>query len=71
MSVGEIAAAEIEGISGQGDSDVTVATPPLAAVPGVSFVVAKSKQASFNDYGLKWELSNKTGFFSPFTYQSA
>jgi len=25
----------------------------------------------FSDYGLKWEVSNKTGFFSPFSYQSA
>ena len=24
----------------------------------------------FNDYGLKWEVSNKNGFFSPFAYQS-
>jgi len=71
MSVGEIAAAEIEGIPGQDGSDVTVASAPFAAVPGVSFVVAKSKQARFSDYGLQWELSNKNGFFSPFTYQSA
>jgi hypothetical protein len=34
-------------------------------------VVAKSKQMKFNDYGLKWEVSNKNGFFSPFAYQSA
>ena len=34
-------------------------------------VVAKSKQMRFSDYGLKWEVSNKTGFFSPFSYQSA
>jgi hypothetical protein len=24
----------------------------------------------FSDYGLKWEVSNKNGFFSPFAYQS-
>ena len=71
ISVGEIAAAEIEGISGQDGSDVTVAGAPFVAVPGVPFVVAKSTQARFNDYGLKWELSNKNGYFSPFTYQSA
>ncbi|MBV8482173.1 MAG: DUF1326 domain-containing protein [Verrucomicrobia bacterium] len=71
MSVGEIAAAEIEAISGQDGSDVTVASAPFAAVPGVSFVVAKSKQARFSDHGLEWELSNKNGFYSPFTYQSA
>jgi hypothetical protein len=34
-------------------------------------VVAKSKQMRFSDYGFKWEVSNKNGFFSPFAYQSA
>jgi hypothetical protein len=34
-------------------------------------VVAKSKANRFNDYGLNWEVSDKNGFFSPFTYQSA
>jgi len=71
MRLGNIAAAEIEGLAGQDGGDVTVASPPFAAVPGVSFVVAKSKQMRFNDYGLNWEVSNKNGFFSPFTYQSA
>jgi hypothetical protein len=33
--------------------------------------VAKSKQMRFNDYGLSWEVSNKSGLFSPFAYQSA
>jgi Resolvase, N terminal domain len=52
-------------------NDVTVANAPFATDPGVPLVVAKSKQMRFSDYGLKWEVSNKTGFFSPFSYQSA
>lgn len=40
-------------------------------VPGFPAVVAKSKQMRFSDYGLKWDVSNKNGFFSPFAYQSA
>jgi hypothetical protein len=71
LRLGEIAAAEIEGLPGQEGGDITIAGPPLVAVPGVSLVVAKSKQTRFNDYGLSWEVSNKNGFFSPFTYQSA
>jgi hypothetical protein len=71
MRVGNIAAAEIEALAGQGTDDVMVDRPPFAAVPGVSFVVAKSKANRFNDYGLNWEVSDKNGFFSPFTYQSA
>jgi hypothetical protein len=32
-------------------------------------VVARSKQLSYHDHGLDWELSEKNGFFSPFAYQ--
>ena len=71
LRLGDVADAEIEGLPGQDGSDVTVASAPFAAVPGVPLVVAKSKQMRFSDYGLKWEVSNKNGFFSPFAYQSA
>ena len=71
LRMGEIADAEIEGLPGQDGGDVTIANHPFTAVPGFPAVVAKSKQMRFSDYGLKWEVSNKTGFFSPFAYQSA
>jgi hypothetical protein len=32
--------------------------------------VAKSTKMRFSDYGLKSEVSNKNGYFSPFAYQS-
>jgi hypothetical protein len=71
MRLGDVADAEIEGLAGQDGGDVTVAGAPFVPVPGVSFVVAKSKQMRFSDYGIQWEVSNKNGFFSPFAYQSA
>jgi len=71
IRLGDIAEAEIDGLPGPDGNDVTVANAPFATDPGVPLVVAKSKQMRFNDYGLKWEVSNKTGFFSPFSYQSA
>jgi hypothetical protein len=71
LRLGDVADAEIEGLPGQGDNDVTIGNHPFAAVPGFPAVVAKSKQMRFSDYGLKWEVSNKNGFFSPFAYQSA
>ena len=71
LRVGDVADAEIESLPGQDGSDVTVANVPFAAVPGVPLVVAKSKQMRFSDYGLKWEVSNKNGYFAPFAYQSA
>ena len=71
LRLGDVADAEIEGLPGQDGGDVTIASAPFAAVPGVPLVVAKSKQMRFSDCGLKWEVSNKNGFFSPFVYQSA
>ena len=71
MRLGDFADAEIEGLPGQDGGDVTIAGHPFAAVPGFPAVVAKSKQMRLSDYGLKWEVSNKNGFFSPFAYQSA
>lgn len=71
VRVGDVGDAEIDGLEGQGGNEVTVASAPFAAVPGVPLVAAKSKQLRFSDYGLKWEVSNKNGYFSSFAYQSA
>lgn len=71
MRVGDIANAEIEGLPGQDGGHATIAGHPFTIVPGFPAVVAKLKQMRFSDYGLKWEVSNKNGFFSPFAYQSA
>ena len=71
MRLGNVADAEIEGLPGQDGGDATIAGHPFAVAPGFPAVVAKSKQVRFSDYGLKWELSNKNGFFSQFAYQSA
>jgi hypothetical protein len=71
MRLADFAEAEIEGLAGQDGGDVTIASHPFTAVPGFPAVVAKSKQMNFSDYGLKWEVSSKNGFFSPFAYQSA
>jgi len=71
LRLGNVAEVEIEVLAGQGGSDVTISNHPFTAVPGFPAAVAKSKQMRFSDYGLKWEVSNKNGFFSPFAYQSA
>ena len=71
IHLGDIAEAEIDGRPGPDGNDVTIANAPLATDPSVPLVVAKSKQMRFSDYGLKSEVSNKTGFFSPFSYKSA
>jgi hypothetical protein len=70
LRLGNVADAEIDGLPGQDGGDVTINNHPFTAVPGFPAVVAKAKQMRFSDYGLKWEVSDRNGFFSPFAYQS-
>jgi hypothetical protein len=71
LRIPDVADAEIEALAGQGDAEVTISNQPLAVTPGQTLVVSKSKRVSYNDYGLQLEVSDKNGFYSPFTYQSS
>lgn len=68
IRVADIASAEIEAQQGQNDADITVTNHPLAVAPGYSATIARSKQASYRDHGIEFEVSNKSGLFSPFSY---
>lgn len=68
IRIGDVAEAEIEAIGGQGDAEVTVNNHPLHIAPGYPAVVSKSKRLSYRDHGYEWEISDKNGLFSPFTY---
>lgn len=65
--VGELAVAAMEG---QGGGRVTVAGHPLAIAPGEPAVVGRSQNLRFHDHGYDLQLSEKTAFFSPFTYHN-
>jgi hypothetical protein len=65
-----IAAAEIEGLDGQGGAEVSVDNVPFTVVPAHPLVVSKSKTASYDDHGIKLDVSGKNGFYSPFSYES-
>jgi len=69
IQIADVAEAEIEAIEGQGATEVTVENHPLCIAPGYPAVTAKSKKLSYQDYGLQWQITEKNGFFSPFTYQ--
>lgn len=69
IKIGDVAEAEIEAIVGQGEAEVTIENHPLAVAPGYPAVTAKSKNLSYHDHGFQWEISDRNGFFSPFTYQ--
>lgn len=70
IRISEFGSAEIEAQKGQGDEDITVSNHPLAIAPGYSVVVAKSKQATYKDHGIDFEVSNKSGLYSPFSYKN-
>ncbi len=70
VKIAGVAEAEIEAMGGAGGSEVTINGHPLCLAPGYAATVAKSKRLSYHDHGLTWEISEKTGFFSPFAYQS-
>ena len=70
LRIGDVSSVEIEAIEGQGGGPVTVTGHPLCIAPGEPAVVGRSRQLSYHDHGLDWELSEKNGFFSAFAYQS-
>lgn len=71
LRLGDVADMEIEAIAGQGGADVTVTNHPFCVAPGYPAVVAKSKQLNLKDFGLNWHITNKNGYYSPFSYSAA
>ena len=65
-----IAEAEIDAIAGQGGAEVRLENHPVAVSPGNVGIVAKSKKLAIHDLLFNVELSNKTGLYAPFKYES-
>jgi len=70
LSIPGIAESEIAALSGQGGAEVTVNNHPFTVVPGFPAVVSKSTSVTYRDHGFNWQISEKNGFYSPFTYAS-
>jgi hypothetical protein len=70
LRIDGVAEAQISAIEGQGGGDVTVEGHPLCIAPGFPAVTAKSSKLSYSDHGQQWEISGKTGFYSPFAYSA-
>ncbi len=66
--VGEM---EIAAIEGQGGKEVMLENLPFIAVPEQRAVVAKSKRLVLHDHGMNWNVSDKNGFYSPFSFKVA
>lgn len=69
MRIGEVADVRIAAMAGQGGEQVTIANHPLAVSPGFELVAARADHLRYTDHGYDWELSNRNGYFSPFSYQ--
>ena len=69
LTISGVAGMEIEAVPGQDGGEATVSNMPFCVVPGIPSVVAKSKQVTYRDHDLSWEISGKNGFYSAFAYQ--
>ena len=69
IKIGDLAEAEIMRVGGQGEADITINNHPLCITPGYPVVVCKSSKLRYEDHDYKWQISDKNGFFSPFSYQ--
>ena len=71
LRLGDVGDMEITAIVGYGGADVTVNNPPFCVAPGYPSVVAISKQLNLKDFGFNWHITNKNGYYSPFSYSAA
>ncbi len=69
LSISGLAEMDVEGVSGQDGHEATITGMPFCVAPGIASIVAKSKHVSFDDYGWRWEITGKNGFYSRFVYQ--
>ncbi len=69
LRIAGVADVEIEAIEGLGGAEVTIRDHPVNFVPGHPVVVAKSRQVSYRDHGLQWEISARNGFLAEFSYE--
>lgn len=70
LTIPNIADVAIEALEGQGGEAITITNHPLCIAPGNPVVTARSSKMSYQDHDMKWELSGKNGFYSPFQYAS-
>ena len=68
LRIANVAEGEIEAITDASGAETTISNSPLN-FSGNPLVAARSKQASYRDHGLEWDLAGKSGFINPFTYR--
>lgn len=68
LRIGESAGAEIFAIEGQGGEEVVIRRHPLAVAPGQDLIVAKSRALRHQSHGINMDVSERTAYYSPFSY---
>ncbi len=68
LTVGNLAAMEVQAIEGGDGSEVIISNNPLGVVPGEPMVVAKASKLTYHDHGMDWDLSGMNAYYSPFAY---
>jgi len=70
VRVGNVADAEVEAVTGQGEDPVEIHNIPFTVVPDVPLVLSKSTRCRYDDYGVSVDISERNGYYSPFAYQA-
>ena len=70
VRVGQVADVEVEAVAGQGGRPVEIQNVPFTVVPDVAMVLSRSKHCRYEDYGLSLDISDRNGYYSPFTYHA-
>jgi hypothetical protein len=69
LRIANVAEMDIAALEGQNGADVTLENLPFCVAPGYQTVVGKSTNLKYQDHGWQWEISEKAGLYSPFSYQ--
>ncbi|MBA1146611.1 DUF1326 domain-containing protein [Ectothiorhodospiraceae bacterium WFHF3C12] len=68
LKLGQSAEAQVHAVEGQGGEAVTIEKHPFAVAPGQTLVVASSSALRHQAHGIDLDLSERTAFYSPFSY---
>jgi hypothetical protein len=71
LRIGDLADMAIEAIPGRDGAEVTVTNAPFPVAPGFPSVVARASHLTLRDNGFRWHITDKNGYYSPFSYSAA
>jgi len=70
VAIPNIVELSTEPLQGAGGADVQISGHPLCVAPGFAVTVSRSNTLKYTDHGMRWDLTQKNAFFSPFEYRA-